>query len=69
MNLLKRLQPKFTKKLNLIKEKHPYTYANIISILEAQEFYSDLKISEAVTICFYLDVEFTLGNLNDLFNE
>ena len=69
MNLLKRLQPKFTKKLNLIKEKHPYTYANIISILEDHDFYSDLKINEAVTICFYLDVEFTLGNLNDLFNE
>jgi hypothetical protein len=69
MTLLKRLQPKFKKKLNLIKEKNPYTYANIINILQDHEFYSDLKINDAVTICFYLDVEFTIRNINDLFNE
>ena len=69
MTLLKRLQPKFKKNLKLLKQKHPYTYANIVNILEDHEFYSDLKINDAVTICFYLDVEFTLGNLNDLFNE
>ena len=69
MTLLERLQPQFTQKLETLKEKYPTTHKNIVNILKDNEYYSELKISDAVSICFYLDVEFTIGNINDLFNE
>jgi len=69
MNLLDRLQPAFIKKFNLLKEQYPSSYNNLKNILTENKYYSELKISDAVSLCYFLDLEFTIGNINDLFNE
>jgi len=69
MTLLQRLQPQFTQKLESVKKEYPSAYNNIINILTENEYYSELKISDAVSICFYFNIDFNIGNINDLFNE
>lgn len=69
MNLLERLQPKYLEKLELSKEPFPKMYENVKTILKNKYFYSELTIGEGVSLCLYLDIDFNIGNINDLFNE
>jgi hypothetical protein len=69
MNLLDRLQPEFIKKLELLKDKYPSSYENVKTILKSKDYYSELTIGEGVSILYFLDLEFTIANINDLFNE
>ena len=69
MNLLDRLQPAFLKKLELSKDKYPTTYENVKTILKNKDYYSELTIGEGASICIFLDLDFTISNINDLFNE
>lgn len=69
MNLLERLQPKYLEKLELSKESFPTLYENVKTILKNKDFYSGLTIAEGLSLCLYLDIDFNIGNINDLFNE
>jgi hypothetical protein len=69
MNLLDRLKPEYLEKLELTKEQFPQMYKNVKTILKNKDFYSELTIGEGVSLCLYLDIDFNIGNINELFNE
>jgi hypothetical protein len=69
MNLLDRLKPEYLKKLKLVKEHYPTSAEKIELSLQYNRSVFGLTISEASSICMFFDIEVTLTNILNIFNE
>ena len=69
MNLLERLKPEYLEKLEIVKKYYPTSAQKIIKSLENNQSVFGLTLDEASSICTFLDIETTLNNLINLFNE
>lgn len=66
-NLLDRLKPEYKAKLKKVEDKYPTTIQGIYSDLSKTNFYTELTIGMAVTMCSHLDL--TLTHILDLFDD
>jgi len=69
MNLLERLKPQYFEKLEIIKNQYPVSYEKIIKSLEQNESVFALTFDDASSICMFFNIETTLNNTLNLFNE
>lgn len=67
MNLLERLKPEFLVKLGSIEQQYPSTYECIITSLRDNEYYTELTISDVVSLFSHLNLDLNISNLNTLF--
>ena len=67
MNLLDRLKPEFIVKLGSIEQKYPATFECITTSLRDNEFYTELKISDVISLFSHLNLDLNISNLNTLF--
>lgn len=65
MTLLERLKPEFIVKIDSIQQQYPSTYKCIITSLKDSEYYTDLRVGDALSLLTHLDLD--LSNLNTLF--
>jgi hypothetical protein len=69
MTLLEKLKPEYLKKLEILKEEYPTSAEKIeLSLLYNRSVFG-LTISEASSICMFFDIEVTLTNILNIFNE
>jgi hypothetical protein len=69
MNLLEKLKPEYLKKLEILKEQYPTSSEKIELSLQYNRSVFGLTISEASSICMFFDIEVTLTNILNIFNE
>lgn len=69
MNLLERLKPEYQTKLEVVNKYYPTSYNKIINSLKNNQSVFGLTLDQASSICTFLDIETTLNNLINLFNE
>ena len=67
MTLLERLKTEFREKLELIKQQYPSTYEDIIRSLRDNDYYTELKVREVVSLSHHLDLDLNIGELNKIF--
>jgi hypothetical protein len=69
MILLEKLKPEYLKKLEILKEQYPTSAEKIELSLQYNRSVFGLTISEASSICMFFDIEITLTNILNIFNE
>jgi hypothetical protein len=69
MTLLEKLKPEYLKKLEILKEEYPTSAEKIELSLKYNRSVFGLTISEASSICMFFDIEVTLTNILNIFNE
>ena len=67
--LYNRLKPELKEVLESQKNKYPETVEDIKNSLINNHFWSNLKIVEAMNLCSFLNVIFSVDNLYDIFND
>ena len=69
MTLLEKLKPEYLEKLKIVKEHYPTSAEKIELSLQYNRSVFGLTISEASSICMFFDIEVTLTNILNIFNE
>jgi hypothetical protein len=69
MTLLEKLKPEYLEKLKIVKEHYPTSAEKIELSLQYNRSVFGLTISEASSICMFFDIEITLTNILNIFNE
>jgi hypothetical protein len=69
MTLLEKLKPEYLEKLEILKEEYPTSAEKIELSLQYNRSVFGLTISEASSICMFFDIEVTLTNILNIFNE
>jgi hypothetical protein len=69
MTLLEKLKPEYLEKLEIVKEQYPTSAEKIELSLQYNRSVFGLTISEASSICMFFDIEVTLTNILNIFNE
>lgn len=69
MTLLEKLKPEYLEKLEIVKEQYPTSAEKIELSLQYNRSVFGLTISEASSICMFFDIEITLTNILNIFNE
>jgi hypothetical protein len=69
MTLLEKLKPEYLEKLKILKEEYPTSAEKIELSLQYNRSVFGLTISEASSICMFFDIEVTLTNILNIFNE
>ncbi len=67
MNLLDRLKPEYIVKLGSIEKQYPATFECITTSLRDNEFYTELTISDVISLFSHLNLDLNISNLNTLF--
>ena len=65
MTLLERLKPEFRVKIDSINKIYPSTYKSIIKSLNDNDFYTELRVGDAMQLLQHLDLD--LSNLTTIF--
>jgi hypothetical protein len=67
MSLLDRLKPEFIVKLGSIEQQYPATFECITTSVRNNEFYTELKICDVISLFSHLNLDLNISNLNTLF--
>jgi hypothetical protein len=67
MTLLDRLKPEFIVKLDSIEQQYPATFKCITTSLRDNEYYTELTISDVISLFSHLNLDLNISNLNTLF--
>jgi hypothetical protein len=65
MTLLDRLKPEFIVKIDSIEQQYPSTYKCIIKSLKDNDYYTDLRVGDALSLLAHLDLD--ISNLTSIF--
>jgi len=70
LNLFQRLKNENKIKVEAIKVNYNETrYFMVMESLTEKHYYTELTVSECVSIFYYLDIDFTMSNLINLFDD
>lgn len=68
-NLHERLKAEIITQMEAKKEVDIVKYNRVMQIFFDKNYFVELTIEEAVTIMYFLDIDFTLTNLINLFKD
>lgn len=68
-NLLEKLKPEYKEKFHLIKEEYPASVQYVYQQLEKHEWILDINFKTVSDMCFWLNIEMSFNNINNLFEE